>query len=313
VKREAPNPAPQRIIKSQYPTGAGLRLGCWGFFGICGLGFGVLVCGCRSAKPRPEPPMAVTRAERSLAQAKGLSEQQNWTAAAAEWRNAASDASLLNDGAREAIALHNLADTERQLRQYDSAISNALAAAELNEGLKEEWWRNQILLLQLEDLDTNRSPAVRLERLRATIKELNDPVTRGAFWNELALWQHREGQLEEAGATLIQAQAEYERGGDQTGIATVVANRAKLLETQGQTELAARAWADALRRFEALGEPVAIAHALLGQGRALMAAQKDLPKADLYLRRAARNFRHLQLEEEAAVADELLERLHAGQ
>lgn len=250
-----------------------------------------------------------------MSQARGLSEQRNWAAAAGEWRNAAREASLLNDGAHEAIALHNLADTERQLQQYESAISNALAAAEINEtlGRKQDWWRNQILLLQLEDLHTNRSPAARLERLRPAIDESKDRITRGAFWNELGLWQHRQGQLDAAAASFLRAQAEYDSGGDHAGVATVVANRAKLLEAQGQPDLAARAWADALRRFEVLGEPIAIAHALLGQGRALVAAKRDLAEADAHLRRAARNFRLLQLEEDAAEADELLERLHAGQ
>src|SRR5688572_19890663 len=131
--------------------------GYWRFFGIWILMIGV--CGCRSAKPPPEPPFAVARAERSRVQARGLSEQQNWGAAAAEWRTAAKEASLLNDGASEATALHNLADTERQLQQYETSYSNALAAAQINEvlGRKEDWWRNQILLLQLEDLQTNRS------------------------------------------------------------------------------------------------------------------------------------------------------------
>jgi len=272
-------------------------------------------CGCRSAKPPPEPPVAVARAERSRAQARGLSEQQNWVGAAAEWRNAAKEASLLNDGAREAAALHNLADTERQLQQYETAFSNALAAAQINEALgrKEDWWRNQILLLQIEDLQTNGSPAERLDRLVPRIAESNDPGTRGAFWNELGLWQQREKKLDEAAETFLRAQSEYEGGKDRAGVATVIANRAKLLEAQGENELAARMWADALRRFEALGEPIAIAHALLGQGRALMAAKKDLPQADMHLRRAARNFRHLQLLDEAAEADELVRRLNAGQ
>lgn len=250
-----------------------------------------------------------------MSHARGLSEQQNWSAAAVEWRNAAKEASLLNEGANEAIALHNLADTERQLLQYDDAISNALAAAEINEGLgrKQDWWRNQVLLLQLEDLHANQSPAARLERLLPTIKESNDPTTRGAFWNEMGLWQHRQSQLDAAAESFTRAQSEYESGSDRAGVATVVANRAKLLEAQGQPDVAARAWADALRRFEVLGEPIAIAHALLGEGRALIAAKKDLAKADAHLRRAARNFRNLQLHEEAAEADELLERLHAGQ
>lgn len=248
-------------------------------------------------------------------QARGLSEQQNWSAAVVEWSNAAKQASLLNDGAGEATALHNLADTERQLQRFDNAISNALAAAEINEALgrKEDWWRNQILLLQLEDLQTNRSPADRLERLLPRVAESNDPGTRGAFWNELGLWQQKEKKLEEAGETFVRAQGEYQSSDDEAGVATVIANRAKLLEAQGQPDLAALAWADALRRFETQGEPIAIAHALLGQGRALMAANKDLPKADIALRRAARNFRHLRLVEEAIKADELVRRLHAGQ
>jgi tetratricopeptide (TPR) repeat protein len=315
MKPQIPSTKPQRSTKPQTSCGASLGIGVWVFFGFWVLGFGVFLCACRSAKPAPEPPVAVVRAERSISHARGLSEQQNWLAAAVEWRKAAKEASLLNDGAKEAIALHNLADTERQLLQYDNAISNALAAAEINEGLgrKQEWWRNQVLLLQLEDLHTNQSPAARLERLLPTIKESNDPTTRGAFWNELGLWQHREGQLEAAAESFTLAQTEYESGRDRSGVATVVANRAKLLETQREPEVAARMWADALRRFEVLAEPVAIAHALLGEGRALMAARKDLAKADAHLRRAARNFRNLQLHEEAAEADELIERLHAGQ
>jgi tetratricopeptide (TPR) repeat protein len=247
-------------------------------------------------------------------QARGLSEQQNWSAAVVEWGNAAKQASLLNDGASEAMALHNLADTERELQRFDSATSNALAAAELNEtlGRKEDWWRNQILLLQLEDLQTNRSPAERLERLLPRVAESNDPDTRGAFWNELGLWQQKDGKLDEAAETFVRAQGEYQNGGDEAGVATVIANRAKLLEAQGQPDLAALAWGDALRRFETLAEPIAIAHALLGQGRSLMAANKDLPKADIALRRAARNFRHLRLVEEAIEADELVRRLHGA-
>lgn len=272
-------------------------------------------CACRSAKPAPEPPFAAARAERSRTQARELAAQRNWTAAAAEWRNAARDASLLNDAASEATALHNLADSERQLEQFGSAISNALAAAEINEALgrKEDWWRNQILLLQLDDLQTNRSPAQRLEHLLPRISEASEAGTRAAFWNEVGLWQHREGKLDDAEEAFLRAQSEYESSNDRAGVATVIANRAKLMESQGQSELAARAWADALRRFEALGEPIAIAHALLGQGRALVAANKDLPLADIHLRRAARNFRHLQMLEEASEADTLIRRLNGEQ
>ena len=312
MKPQIPSTKHQRSTKLQMMSWLWRFIG-WRFFWVWVLVPGA--CGCRSAKPPPEPPVAVARAERTMSQAQGLSEQQNWPAAANEWSNAAKEASLLNDGAGEATALHNLADAERQLQRFDSAVSNAVAAAEINEGLgrKEDWWRNQILLLQLEDLQTNGAPGERLERLTPRISESKDPNTRGAFWNEVGLWKQREGKLDEAAEILQRAQAEYATGDDPSGVATVIANRAKLFEAQGRPDFAATAWADALRRFETLGEPVAIAHALLGQGRALIAANKDLPKADMHLRRAARNFRHLRLFDEAAEADEMLRRLHAGQ
>ena len=313
MKPQAPKPKTQRSSNHPGAPASNVAFRVWCFIGVWGLGFGA--CGCRSSKPPPEPPVAVARAERSTAQAQGLSEQENWPAAASEWSKAAKEASLLNDGAGEATALHNLADAERQLQRFETAVSNALAAAEINErlGRKEDWWRNQILLLQLEDLQTNRSPVERLEKLTPRIAESTDPNTRGAFWNELGLWQQREGKLDEAAETFQRAQGEYTSGKNAAGLATVIANRAKLLEAQERPDLAALAWADALRRFETLGEPVAIAHALLGLGRALIAANNDLPKADMHLRRAARNFRHLRLFDEAAEADEILRRLHAGQ
>src|SRR5688572_553929 len=136
-----------RAVGGGAPT---LPVKIWLFLGICCLLFGVSAC--RSTKPPPEPPIAIEQRDRVMTQAAALSEQGNWTAAAVEWRRAADRASLLNDQAGEAIALHNLAQAQRQLSQFDTARTNALAAAELNEKLarKNEWWHNQILLLQLE-------------------------------------------------------------------------------------------------------------------------------------------------------------------
>ncbi|HMJ65932.1 MAG TPA: hypothetical protein VK615_11330 [Candidatus Binatia bacterium] len=265
---------------------------------------------CRSAKPKPEPPIAVAHAQRSMAQAQGLSEQQNWPAAVAEWRKAADDASLLNDRTNEAIALHNLARAQRQLRDFEGAITNGLAAAAANEklGRKEEWWRNQILLLQLEAVTTNHSPERRFEELQPRLQEVSNRSLRGAFWNELALWQQKHGENEPAAETFARAQSEYEAAKDSAGVATAIANRAKLMEERGQLELALRVWADALTRFEQLADPYGIAHSLAGHGRTLLAAKKDLPTAEDELRRAARNFRNLKMESEARKVEELLAR-----
>ena len=249
-----------------------------------------------------------------MSQAQGLSEQQNWPAAVAEWRKAADDASLLNDRTNEAIALHNLAQAQRQLHDYEGAITNGLAAAAANEklGRKEEWWRNQILLLQLEAVATNHSPEKRFEELQPRLQEVGDRSLRGAFWNELALWQQKGGENERAAETFGRAQSEYEATKDSAGIATVIANRAKLMEEQGQLEPALRAWTDALTRFEQLADPDGIAHSLAGHGRTLLEAKKDLPIAEDELRRAARNFRNLKMESEARKVEELLARRGEG-
>jgi tetratricopeptide (TPR) repeat protein len=310
MKFQTPNIKHQRNPKLQ--SRARSFFGIGSFLGICFLVF--VVSACRSAKPKPEPPTAVARAERSMSQAQGLSEQQNWPAAVAEWRRAADDASLLNDRTNEAIALHNLAQAQRQLHDYEGAISNALAATAGNEklGRKEEWWRNQILLLQLEAVATNHFPERRFEELQPRLQEVGHRSLRGAFWNELALWQQKGGENERAAETFGRAQSEYEATKDSAGIATVIANRAKLLEEQGQLELALRTWSDALTRFEQLADPDGIAHSLAGHGRTLLEAKKDLSAAEDELRRAARNFRNLKMESEARKVEELLARRGEG-
>ena len=247
-----------------------------------------------------------------MSQAVALSEQGNWTAAAVEWRRGADRASLLNDRAGEAIALHNLAQAQRQLSQFDSARTNALAAAELNErlGRKNEWWHNQILLLQIESVTTNHSLAQRFKDLEPRLPEISEPSSRAAFLNELGLWQHKEKQFDSGGESFTRAQQEYAAARDDYGVATVIANRARLLHEQGQHQLALRAWDDALGRFEKIANPLGIAHSLAGKGRTLLAMKTDLPLAEDVLRRAARNFRTLNLLEDSRRAStDLIEAL----
>jgi hypothetical protein len=60
--------------------------------------------------------------------------------------------SLLNDRAREAVALHNLAQAEREMDDTTNALKHLTQAASLNEraGRTNAWWRDQIALLQVE-------------------------------------------------------------------------------------------------------------------------------------------------------------------
>ncbi len=243
-----------------------------------------------------------------MSQAVELSQQENWPAAAAEWKRAADAASLLNDQKAEAIALHNLAQAQRQLGDFASASSNALSAAALNDklGRTNEWWRNQLLLVQLEASMTNRSPETRLKELESRLSAINDASTRGAFWNEAGLWQQKNGNTTAAGQSFQRAEAEYTSAKNPEGIATVLANRAGLLESERQFDAALRAWDEALRRFEDLAEPYGIAHALAGKGRSLLGLKQNVAEAEALLRRAARNFRNLKRESEARQATEHL-------
>src|SRR5262245_11267085 len=121
-----PNHKQQVISKKQTSDDFPCHFGSWRLSGVCCLGLVVLcrlstvgcllfVVSCRSAKPPPEPPLAVERAERATSQAVELLQHENWPAAAAEWKKAADAASLLNDRKGEAVALHNLAQAQRML------------------------------------------------------------------------------------------------------------------------------------------------------------------------------------------------------
>src|SRR5713226_7549153 len=105
-----------------------------------------LLLGCSTAQPLPPAPVAVSRAEQSAEQAAKLSESQNWPAAAQEWKLAAERFGLLNDQAREAVALHNLAQAQRELGHAVPARLLLEEAASLNKklGRTNEWLRNQI-------------------------------------------------------------------------------------------------------------------------------------------------------------------------
>jgi tetratricopeptide (TPR) repeat protein len=258
-----------------------------------GLLLGVAVAGCSSVKPPPPKPPPLRQAERFAAEAARLSELGNWSAAAREWQRAVDQYSLLNDADREAIALHNLAQAERELGRRAEADAHLREAARLNEraGNSREWWRNQITLLQVEaESGRTNQVATRMSDLLQQTNRIEDPAVRGLFLNELGLSQQRHGQLADAQSSFTQAQSIFRRMDDRRAGAIVLANLARLRETTGPPDEAARLWREVLAEFESLADPEGIARALAGLGRSLTAAKTDLPLAEISLRRAAHNF-----------------------
>jgi tetratricopeptide (TPR) repeat protein len=251
-------------------------------------------------------------AQRALDQATRLSEQgQNWLAAVRAWQLAADRFSLLNDRAGEATALHNLAQAERELDKTEAARRHLEQAAKLNErrGRTNEWWRNQIALLQLEShLDNGEQLKKRLDDLLARSARLHDPVIKGLFLNELGLWQKTQRNFMLAEKAFAEGEQNFKTARDSFGLAVVSANRAELYEAQANYPAAISAWKAALRGFESLHDPPGIARALAGQGAALLAANTDLPTAEDLLRHAARNYRVLQKPKHAKAVLELLVR-----
>lgn len=272
--------------------------------------------GCASAKPPPPAPPAITAANRTAAQAAQLSQRQNWPAAAREWKLAVDRFALLNDRAGEATALHNLAQAQLELGDLDQARRHLEEAATLNQaiGRQEDWWRNQIALLQVEARARQTNALqTRFEKLTPLVGEVKNRSLQGLFLNETALWQQSRNDLEKAAQTLQQAQEHFQAANDRPGIAAVLANRAQLYEAQQNYSLAIETWRTALTRFESLTDPPGVTRSLAGLGRSLLAAEKDLPVAEEMLRRATRNHRTLNSPKEAQATLELLKKCLVAQ
>jgi len=249
-------------------------------------------------------------AERAEEQAAKLSEQQqDWPAAARAWQLAADRFALLNDIAAEAVALHNLAQAQRELGQAEEARKNLEQAATLNErlGRTNEWWRNEIVLLQIDAQSLQHDPLKeRFEKLQPLAGKLADRSIHGLFLNELGLWQTAQGQLAGAEKTFAAAEQNFKIAKDSFGLAVISANRAELCQTQKNYPAAIASWRSALTIFQSLHDPQGITRSLAGQGRALLAAKQDLPLAEDALRRAARNYHTLQKPKQAQATHELL-------
>ena len=237
--------------------------------------FCLLYTACSSAPPPPVLPVAVAQANRAAETGRKLSANENWSAAVREWQNVVDRYRLLNDRANEAIALHNLAQADRALGELDRACPLLEQAADLNQqlGRNEEWWRNQIALLQIESLAKQTAALeARFTKLTASPPPDTQPQLQGLFFNELGQWQQRQGDFAKADETFRRAEQAMTKAGDRSGAAVVLA------------------------------DPPGIAASLAGEGRVLLAAGQNLPAAETCLRRAAENFRLLKKNDDRAAA-----------
>jgi len=268
-----------------------------------------VLIGCSSAKPPPPTPPPIATAQRSASQAAKLTDAGNWSAAARAWQTALDDYRLLNDRRNEALALHNLAEAKGQLGDFTGAAALFEQAAALHSTLKldQEWWKDQLALLQIEaKADRTNDLARRFDQLQADAGKLPPGRLQALYLNERGLWFSRTGDFDKAGADFKAAAQLFATAHDSVGEATVASNEALLFERQNKPELAAERWTSALNRFQAIPNPLGIAISMRGRGRTLLAAGKDLTEAEDLLRRAARNFKTLKEEKELSETIQLL-------
>jgi tetratricopeptide (TPR) repeat protein len=277
---------------------------------VCAVNF----CGCRSAKPPATRPATLEAADRTESQAEKYMQKQNWALAARMWQETANQRALLNDQPRLAIAWHNLAEADTHLDKLSESEDLLQRALEINErlGRTNEYWRNQIALLQVEALaqKTNELRA-RFEKLNAALPK--DSYLQGLFLNELGLWQTSTGDYDKAGQSFHNAEVLFKNAQSTNGVAAVYANFGALKEQQRLFSEALEFWRAALNRFEALADSRGVTDALAGLGRAQLGIGKDLAGAEGYLRHAASNYETLKLPKLRAKTLKALAQSLAGQ
>ena len=293
---------------------SGLMLRLAGLRRRCGVRvlFPLTVCalvGCVSDKPSPPRPLSVRQAEAFESAALRHTQLSQWPQAAALWQQAVDRYALLNDQAREAVAWHNLASAQAHMGHHEEALHSLETAIALNESSSRwnEWWRDQIALVQLRSrLQQRQELAAIFEDLAPKASAVEDSETLGLFLNELGLWQWRQNDLNAARDTFKRALRQLQKAGSESGQAAVLANQALLSESAKDYAQATSLWQNARARFEKLGDPRGIAQALAGQGRSLLALGTSPKEAENLLRNAARNFQLLNMAEEQASIEELL-------
>lgn len=268
---------------------------------------GLFIVGCST--PAPEPvPFPVHEAELLEATAVKVMEAGNWKASEETWKEVARKYALLDRRDRQAIALHNQSYSAYRNGNYESARALASEAASINlQG--SEWWKNQILLLQIEQKTSQESRQKRMEELLSLAETSNLEEKETALWvllqNEYGSGLLREGSADKANAVIHRA-LEKVNAVDRSTAWALNSNLAETEAALGRYDAALTSWNKLLEEAKELADPELIATALAGQGRCLWGLGRDY-EAIMILQRAAKNFQWLGMEKESSELFELIE------
>ncbi|MCK9315111.1 MAG: tetratricopeptide repeat protein [Verrucomicrobia bacterium] len=268
---------------------------------------GLFFIGCST--PAPEPvPFPVHEAELLEATAINVMEAGNWKASEETWGEVARKYALLGRRDRQAIALHNQSYSAYRNGNYQSARALASEAASINlQG--SEWWKNQILLLQIEQKTSQESRQKRMEELLSLAETSNLEEKETALWvllqNEYGSGLLREGVADKANGVIHRA-LEKVNAVDRSTAWALNSNLAETEEALGRYDAALTSWNKLLEEAKELADRELIATALAGQGRSLWGSGRDY-EAIMILQRAAKNFQWLGMEKESSELLELIE------
>lgn len=273
----------------------------------CFIFSGLFFIGCSTPVPEPVP-FPVREAELLEATAIKVMEAGNWKASEKTWEEVVRKYALLDRRDRQAIALHNQSYSAYRNGNYESARALASEAASINlQG--SEWWKNQILLLQIEQKTSQESRQKRMEELLSLAETSNLEENETALWvllqNEYGSGLLREGAAEKANAVIHRA-LEKVNALDRSTAWALNSNLAETEAALGRYDASLTSWNKLLEEAKELGDRELIATALAGQGRCLWGLGRAY-EAIVVLQRAAKNFQWLGMEKESSELQELIE------
>ena len=255
-----------------------------------------LLVGCST--PQPEPvPHAVQQINQLMETANSVSIAGNWAAAENTWEEIAKKSALLDRRDLQAIALHNQAYAAYKQNHFDAALRLATEAAEINKQ-GEEWWKNQILLLQIEKKLSSESRTARLSFLDQT--EKRDDLIH-TFPHIFVLLQNEKGIDLLNGQKIEQAKAVFEtallNAKESTTILAIKSNLALCAEEENDYEKSLELWNEILLQAKNITNSEIIAASLYGAGRCCWKLGRT-SDAVILLRRAASNYKWQNMDDE---------------
>ena len=255
-----------------------------------------LLVGCSTSQPEPVP-QAVQQINQLMETANSASIAGNWTASENTWGEIAKKSALLDRRDLQAIALHNQAYAAYKQNHFDVSLQLATEAAEINKQ-GEQWWKNQILLLQIEKRLSPEDRTARLSFLDQ-IEKRDDLIH--VFPNIYVLLQNEKGidllkeqEIEQAKIVFDTALLNAK---ESTLVLAIKSNLALCAEEEHDYEKAFELWNEILSQAKDITNPEMIAISLHGAGRCCWKLGRT-SDAVILLRRAASNYKWQNMDDE---------------